>query len=95
MYRYKITPASVKAMLELSKSTAWMDNALCAKPEYKDYPWFPPTGNHWRKHQILCQRAIAVCHACPVMTECKAYADISLVTAGIWGGQLYGLTGEG
>ena len=77
------------------KSSEWMKDALCAKPEYRDYPWFPPVGNHWRQHRRLCRIAIAVCQQCPVIAECKTYADTTFVSSGIWAGKLYGLSGEG
>lgn len=80
-------------------SPHWMSRALCAKPGYKDLNWFPEVTEppkdrkEWklhRQHQLSERRKLKeICHACPVMAECRAYAEHVRATTGFWAGQNY------
>jgi hypothetical protein len=60
----------------------WTARALC-----KGTPlslWFPSRGN-----SDAARKAAAYCHVCPVQAECRADADDSDRTCGVWAGRFY------
>ena len=59
--------------------TDWMSRAACSGRD--DLDWF----------DLDCglKEALAVCHACPVMTDCLNYAIKHDLDDGVWGG-VYG-----
>jgi WhiB family redox-sensing transcriptional regulator len=62
----------------------WQQAGLCSTP-HPDANWFP------EQHQAKAfptRNAIAICHQCPVRTECLDYAVLteSHRDRGIWGG---------
>jgi len=61
----------------------WVKSSLCSQidPEL----WFPA---HARDAKV--QESIAICQQCPVIEECKAYADEIEADFGVWGGELRG-----
>lgn len=68
--------------------------------------WIEPD-NHWREH-ALCKSilssyffpetrwqadvAVRICESCPVLSQCKSYAEINHPKFGVWGGRIYGKT---
>jgi WhiB family redox-sensing transcriptional regulator len=63
----------------------WMKNAACAGHDPEKF--FPHAkGPQARRAQV---EARIVCTACPVMRECRDYADQLMVTDGMWGGKFY------
>lgn len=61
----------------------WMASAVCAQidPEI----WFP---DHRRDGRVA--QAIELCQGCPVIRECRDYADEIDADYGVWGGVLRG-----
>ena len=61
----------------------WMTRALCRgkAPEI-----FAPESQGAGQHKLI-EEAIAICHRCPVIDECRAYSDDSRITYGVWGGR--------
>jgi hypothetical protein len=55
----------------------WMADALCQ--EYHGVDFFPGAGKSPAS-------ALAVCHACPVISECLAHALEHRIGDGVWGG---------
>jgi WhiB family redox-sensing transcriptional regulator len=70
----------------------WQHLALCARPEHRDLMWFPSEwrGSGAQRLKIERLRVEQVCDACPVIAECRAYAERHNVTAGVWAGKHYG-----
>lgn len=70
-------------------ASSWRDSAACVNhpPEL----WFPVrlenTGNARRDDPTIAA-ALAVCHSCPVETECRRWAISNGEDWGIWGGTL-------
>lgn len=63
----------------------WFDNALCGEQpaEFLD-------ALERRPHWFHDRKLIALCHRCPVLAECGAYADENDERFGIWGGRRRG-----
>ena len=59
---------------------AWRNRAAC---DGQGDLFFPTQANG--TDQV--RRAIAICHQCPVIAECGAYADTLDVKVGVWGGR--------
>jgi Transcription factor WhiB len=74
----------------MRKGSSWMKDALCAKPEYRDLPWFfsDKLGKTTQKKHR--QHLKQVCNACPVQAECAHFANKAGVNAGVWAGRYYG-----
>jgi WhiB family redox-sensing transcriptional regulator len=70
---------------DLISGRDWTATALCAQidPDM----WFPESA---RSPEV--KEAKAICNACPVKTECAAYADEVDAEYGIWAGVLRGTT---
>lgn len=67
----------------------WQEQALCALPEHRDLLWFPDEEER-RHYRVKGRReVIAVCAQCPVIEECKQYAESIPVAAGVWAGKQY------
>jgi WhiB family transcriptional regulator, redox-sensing transcriptional regulator len=60
----------------------WSVRAVCRRHDPELF--FPAAG---RAGDAQEARAVAVCHTCPVMLECRAWADASRQPRGVWGGQ--------
>jgi len=60
---------------------AWMSRAWCAR--VPDLPWRTDTDRLPRR---LIEQMAAICGACPVRTDCAAYAEEHDVTGGFWAG---------
>jgi WhiB family redox-sensing transcriptional regulator len=61
----------------------WRDDAAC-----QGHPtewWFPKQGAG------VPRRALAICHACPVKTDCAEHARTTPELFGVWGGVHLGL----
>jgi WhiB family redox-sensing transcriptional regulator len=83
-YEALMVPGEPPDLLDALRSRPpWMADALCrAHPEVEFVP--PPGG--FRKPPTAAERAaVAVCSACPVVSECLAYAT-EHGESGIWGG---------
>lgn len=59
------------------RSTEWMTGGLCAQTDPEAF--FPDDG-------VTAGPAKRVCMACPVRTECLAYALAEGLHHGVWGG---------
>lgn len=59
----------------------WMASGLCTQidPEL----WFPEDGRDGRVRQ-----AITICRRCPVIEQCRRYADKIGAEDGVWGGEM-------
>jgi WhiB family redox-sensing transcriptional regulator len=64
----------------VSARPEWRDRALCL--EYEPAMFFPDSGD---KKGIA--RAQMVCRACPVLVECRQYAQEAGERYGIWAGE--------
>jgi WhiB family redox-sensing transcriptional regulator len=62
----------------------WRQRAACNSPYIDPDLFFPETALDSRH-----EKAIKVCHTCPVQLECSRHADKNPYTAGVWGGNLY------
>lgn len=65
----------------------WKQQALCRPDVYGGDPnvFYPPRRDtHERRRLIVTAKAI--CKRCPVIAECRDYADRRGETIGIWGG---------
>jgi len=62
----------------------WTKQSLCSQidPEL----WFP-----LRKRDPRIREAVSICQQCPVINECRAYADEIDADYGIWAGELRGV----
>jgi WhiB family redox-sensing transcriptional regulator len=64
----------------------WMKDAACAHGHDPE-TFFPRAkGPHARKAQV---KARTICIECPVIAECRDYAEQLMVTDGVWGGKFY------
>jgi len=61
----------------------WMTRASCRgkRPEI-----FAPESQGVGQLNLI-DEAIAICQHCPVINECRRYADNPKITYGVWGGQ--------
>lgn len=69
-------------LADLTRRPAWMADALCREPKYRDVNWFPERGADVRL-------ARSVCAACAARTDCLAYGLDNVWSGsphGIWGG---------
>lgn len=58
----------------------WSAEALCnGRPELTD-----------QRCKRQAQRALTLCQSCPVMTQCRAWADGERDYVGVAGGRVYG-----
>lgn len=57
---------------------------LCAQT---DPELFFPVNNFRRKQEIAL--AISVCNQCPLIKECREYAESMTGIFGVWGGKIY------
>lgn len=62
----------------------WRHDAECRRPEYDPELWHP-IGNTGPALQQT-DEAKAVCHRCPVMQDCLAWALETRQEHGVWGG---------
>src|SRR6266566_1570875 len=62
-----------------SRATAWMSRAACTQADPEIF--FPAPGD-----EVGEAKAKAVCRACPVRSECLAYAVVHGIDDGVWGG---------
>jgi Transcription factor WhiB len=69
--------------------TGWQDKALCAKPEYRNFMWFPDEDWLHKRKNLELAKVKMICAACPVILECRRYAESTHVTAGFWAGKNY------
>lgn len=69
--------------------TFWQEDALCAQPEYRNLMWFPDEDWSRARKQLEFQRTRSICRSCPVIAECRVYAEKAQVTSGIWAGKDY------
>ena len=68
------------SLADLYDRPAWMRDALCREPAYRDVEWFPGRGQPADEAQAICAR-------CIVRPECLAYAlTLDRDTPGIWAG---------
>ncbi len=66
----------------LSPPQTWTANALCTNPG-ADPDWWHPDASDVQTRRL----AVAICHACPVVADCLAYALADEGELhGIWGG---------
>ena len=66
-------PLALAAIVTLARCTGW-----------PDLPW---TGDSWRTSADEAAVMRAVCHSCPVVHACAAYAEATEVTGGFWAGR--------
>jgi len=67
----------------------WQEHALCALPEYRDLLWFPDEERR-RYYRALGRREVkTICARCPVIEECREYAESIPMSAGVWAGKQY------
>jgi WhiB family transcriptional regulator, redox-sensing transcriptional regulator len=67
----------------------WQRFSACAEP-HPEANWYPTVGKQsW--HTPATKAAIAICHACPVESECLTYAITTEGhrDRGIWGGMTH------
>ena len=77
--------------IEMRRTYNWMRKALCARPEYKEYLWFPPRNEMSKKARLANRKTLQkICTQCPVQAECHEFAETAGVTAGVWAGKYYG-----
>jgi len=67
----------------------WQEQALCALPEHRDLLWFPDEEDRTHYRQKGRNEVKEVCGRCPVIDECRQYAESIQVSAGVWGGKQY------
>lgn len=67
-----------------SARLSWQDHAACLSADPGLF--FGPDGEHYVQKAPREARAIAVCTACPVRTECLAYAVAEGLKHGVYGG---------
>lgn len=58
----------------------WMKGAICRDHEDVAADWYADTNT------VQFRRAVAVCHTCPVESDCLEYALASDEPFGVWGG---------
>ena len=66
-------PRALAAIVVLARCTGW-----------PDLPW---TAGSWRATPDEVAVMRAVCHSCPVIHACAAYAEATEVTGGFWAGR--------
>ncbi|WP_206615155.1 WhiB family transcriptional regulator [Rhodococcus spongiicola] len=64
----------------------WREQAACREDLGHDPDWWFPN----RDDQATINRAVSICHTCPVLAECRAFARSSGQEYGIWAGQVRG-----
>jgi len=67
----------------------WVDQARCARPEYRDLEWVQGHKSSATKHELVRTRKQLgeICSACPVVVECREFAERTQATIGFWGGK--------
>jgi WhiB family redox-sensing transcriptional regulator len=68
-------------LLELPQREGWMEIALCR--EVGGDFWHPDEGEG---QTYATNRALAICHECPVRIQCLNHAMANNETLGVWGG---------
>ena len=68
-----VEPVGLAAIVALARCAGW-----------PDLPW---TGDSWRTSPDDTAVMRALCHSCPVVHACAAYADDAEVTGGFWAGR--------
>jgi len=77
-----ITFDTTEEVAQMTETTDWRARAACRT---EDPELFFPVGKCGPARAQI-ERAKAVCFACPVMAECRAYALAARVTDGVFGG---------
>ena len=67
----------------LYKPLPWIEHAACVHPSV-DPDWFFPISE--KPSNLEQRKALEVCKACPVKTQCLTYALEQWPVHGIWGG---------
>jgi hypothetical protein len=73
-HRPPADPRALAAIVVLARCTGW-----------PDLPW---TGEARRTTPDEAAVMRAVCHSCPIVHACAAYADATEVTGGFWAGRI-------
>lgn len=76
------SPGAAGPLLAAGDDLGWQDRALCAASASPD-DWFPDAG---RPSARAVRNVESTCAACPVRSECLAYAVDNGIRHGIWGG---------
>jgi len=77
------------------KQGDWVKQARCALPEYKHLGWVTENkaggdGRVRQRKESRTRKLLAeICNDCPVMAECREFADKNFITLGVWGGKNY------
>lgn len=58
----------------------WTQQAVC----FGKYDLFDPHG----PDESAYDKAVAICHTCPVMAQCNDYANRTDARGGVWGGRV-------
>jgi hypothetical protein len=71
------------------KQGSWVEQARCALPEYRNLEWVMEKPGNQTKSELSRkrQKMAEVCNLCPVMAECREYAEKAHVTIGFWAGK--------
>ena len=73
-----VDPAAMPAWTTLQGALLKAPNTPCNSPNRADWTSGGPRAK---------QRAIEACRACPVLAECRAYAEAANETGAVWGGE--------
>lgn len=68
-----------------TSNLVWQEHAACRGP--LGAVFFPPPTTERKREKLAREaRAKEICHACPVVNECRAYAIEIREPHGVWGG---------
>lgn len=63
----------------VAEDVQWQNRGLCRSGLYDPNLWYPEV-------ERKSARPVAICHSCPVMVQCRAWALTKHEVFGVWGG---------